>query len=78
MSVQPAASVNVSPMPPSVTDPNYRPLPGRLGNLTQQQQDTLDAFKKELKDEGVFVDRMDDAMLLRCDICLLWITLVAV
>jgi len=54
-------------MPPGITDPNYKPLPGRLGNLTQPQQDTLDAFKKELKDDGVFVqERMDDAMLLRC------------
>ncbi|KIK53129.1 hypothetical protein GYMLUDRAFT_250560 [Collybiopsis luxurians FD-317 M1] len=47
-------------------DPNYKPLPGRLGNLTVPQQHTLDMFKKELQEEGVFVeDRMNDAMLLR-------------
>ncbi|EIW81944.1 hypothetical protein CONPUDRAFT_54796 [Coniophora puteana RWD-64-598 SS2] len=53
-------------MPEGVTDPNYRPLPGRLGNLTVQQQHTLEKFKKELQDEGHFVpERMDDATLLR-------------
>lgn len=53
-------------MPPGVTDTNYKPLPGRLGNLTQQQQAILDAFRKSLQSEGVFVpERMDDAMLLR-------------
>ncbi|KIK59938.1 hypothetical protein GYMLUDRAFT_244713 [Collybiopsis luxurians FD-317 M1] len=47
-------------------DPNYKPLPGRLGNLTVPQQHALDMFKKELQEEGVFVeDRMDDATLLR-------------
>ncbi|CAL1701897.1 unnamed protein product [Somion occarium] len=60
------ASQNVSPMPEGVTDPNYKPLPGRLGNLTAQQQQVLDQFKKELQEEGHFVpERMDDAMLLR-------------
>lgn len=53
-------------MPEGVTDPNYKPLPGRLGNLTAQQQQVLDQFKKELQEEGHFVpERMDDAMLLR-------------
>lgn len=50
-----------------VTDPNYQPLPGRLGNLNQAQLIALDKFKKELQDEGYFVpERMDDATLLRC------------
>jgi hypothetical protein len=54
-------------MPPGVTDPNYQPPPGRLGNLTVPQQHALEKFKKELQDEGIFVpERMDDAMLLRC------------
>lgn len=53
-------------MPEGVTDPNYKPPPGRLGNLTAEQQETLNQFKKELQDEGHFVpERMDDAMLLR-------------
>jgi hypothetical protein len=53
-------------MPPGVTDPNYQPLPGRLGNLTVIQLHTLDKFKKELENEGHFVpERMDDATLLR-------------
>ncbi|OCH86026.1 hypothetical protein OBBRIDRAFT_821263 [Obba rivulosa] len=47
-------------------DPNYKPLPGRLGNLTPAQQEALDRFRKELQDEGHFVpERMDDATLLR-------------
>lgn len=53
-------------MPEGVTDPNYHPLPGRLGNLTIPQQHALEKFKKELQDEGHFVpERMDDATLLR-------------
>jgi len=53
-------------MPEGVTDPNYKPLPGRLGNLTVIQQHTLEKFKKELIEEGIFVEeRMDDALLLR-------------
>jgi hypothetical protein len=53
-------------MPEGVTDPNYQPQPGRLGNLTVVQLHTLEKLKKELKEEGVFVEeRMDDAMLLR-------------
>ena len=59
-------AASASPMPDSVTNPNYRPLPGRLGNLTVIQLHTLEKFKKELKEEGHFVEeRMDDAMLLR-------------
>lgn len=53
-------------MPPGVTDPNYEPPPGRLGNLSVTQQLTLDKFRKELQDEGHFVEeRHDDATLLR-------------
>jgi hypothetical protein len=60
------APASVSPMPPGVTDPNYKPLPGRLGNLTIPQQHALDKLKKELKEEDKFVpERMDDARLLR-------------
>ena len=60
------SSANASPMPQGVTDPNYKPLPGRLGNLTAQQQQALDQFRKEIQDEGWFVaERMDDATLLR-------------
>jgi len=59
-------AASASPMPEGVTDPNYKPLPGRLGNLTVQQLHTLEKFKKELQDEGHFVpERMHDAMLLR-------------
>jgi len=65
MSEMPQAA-SASPMPDSVTNPNYRPLPGRLGNLTVIQLHILEKFKKELKEEGHFVEeRMDDAMLLR-------------
>ncbi|KAG6874021.1 hypothetical protein C0995_007978 [Termitomyces sp. Mi166 len=52
--------------PPVVTDPNYRPLPGRLGNLTAEQQQILTTFKEQLTADGIFVpERMDDAFLLR-------------
>lgn len=59
-------AASASPMPPGVTDPNYHPLPGRLGNLTVTMQHALEKFKKELIEEGHFVEeRMDDAFLLR-------------
>jgi len=61
-----AERVNVSPMPPGVTDPDYKPLPGRLGNLTAAEQHALETLKKMLQDEGHFVpERMDDATILR-------------
>jgi len=60
---QPASA---SPMPPGVTDPNYKPLPGRLGNLTVVQLHALETLKKKLNEENKFVpERMDDATLLR-------------
>ncbi|TFY73625.1 hypothetical protein EWM64_g10385 [Hericium alpestre] len=60
------APSSASQLPPGITDPNYHPLPGRLGNLTIPQQHALETLKKELKEEGYFVEeRMDDAMLLR-------------
>lgn len=59
-------AASASPIPEGVTDPDYHPLPGRLGNLTIPQQHALEKFKKELEDEGYFVpERMDDATLLR-------------
>ena len=59
-------AASASPMPPGVTDPNYKPPPGRLGNLTVPQQHALETLKKQLKEEGHFVEgRMDDAALLR-------------
>ncbi|KAF5387698.1 hypothetical protein D9615_000005 [Tricholomella constricta] len=59
-------AASASPMPSGVTDPNYQPPPGRLGNLTVVQLHTLETFKKELIAEGIFVEeRMDDAFLLR-------------
>lgn len=59
-------AASASSLPEGITDPNYKPLPGRLGNLSVPQQHALDKFKKELVDEGTFVpERMDDAALLR-------------
>ncbi|KAH9916783.1 CRAL-TRIO domain-containing protein [Fomitopsis serialis] len=62
----PQQPASASQMPDGVTDPNYKPLPGRLGNLTVPQQHALDKLKKELQTEGHFVpERHDDALLLR-------------
>jgi len=61
--LQPASA---SAPPSGVTDPNYQPPPGRVGNLTVIQQHVLEKLKKELIAEGKFDEsRMDDAMLLR-------------
>ncbi len=61
---------SASPMPPGVTDPNYKPLPGRLGNLTVVQLHALETLKKKLNEENKFVaERMDDATLLRSVFC---------
>ena len=68
----PPQAASASPMPEGVTDPNYHPEPGRLGNLTVVQLHTLDKLRKELQEEGHFVEeRMTDAMLLRWVLCLL-------
>ena len=59
-------AASASPLPAGITDPNYKPPPGRLGNLTVPQQHALETLKKQLKEEGHFVEeRMDDATLLR-------------
>lgn len=48
------------------TDPNYKPPPGRVGNLTDAQAAALDKLKSEATSEGWLVpERMDDAMFLR-------------
>ncbi|TFK35018.1 CRAL-TRIO domain-containing protein [Crucibulum laeve] len=50
----------------TVDQPSYKIPPGHVGNLTTPQQQTLDKLKKELQDEGNWVEeRMDDAFLLR-------------
>jgi hypothetical protein len=60
------AQASASALPPGVTDPNYQPLPGRLGNLTVPQQHALETIRKEVQEEDAFVPgRMDDATLLR-------------
>jgi len=60
------APASASELPPGITDTNYSPLPGRLGNLTVPQQHALETIRKELQEENVFVpERMDDAALLR-------------
>jgi hypothetical protein len=44
----------------------YTPPPGRLGNLTPEQQHALDEFKELIKAEGIFAEeRHDDNLLLR-------------
>ncbi|KAG0287603.1 cytosolic factor, phosphatidylinositol/phosphatidylcholine transfer protein [Linnemannia gamsii] len=46
--------------------PNTDILPGRVGNLTAEQQHTLDEFKDLIKAEGIFVpERHDDHYILR-------------
>jgi len=65
-SVQAPVAASASPMPEGVTDPDYKPLPGRLGNLTVPQLHALEKLKKEVEDEGHYVpERMSDAMFLR-------------
>ncbi|EPS95002.1 hypothetical protein FOMPIDRAFT_1062919 [Fomitopsis schrenkii] len=61
-----AQPASASQLPPGVTDPNYQPAPGRLGNLTVPQQHALQKLKKELEADGHFLpERHDDALLLR-------------
>lgn len=60
-------AASASARPEGITDPNYQPPPGRLGNLSVPQQHALEKLRKEMKDEGRFVpERMDDTTLLRC------------
>lgn len=48
------------------TDAKWTPPPGRVGNLSPEQQKTLDAFRADLQKDGLFVEeRHDDATLLR-------------
>ena len=48
------------------TATTWTPQPGRVGNLTPEQQKALDDFRELLKSEGLFVvERGDDATLLR-------------
>lgn len=70
----PLEQASASAMPDGITDPNYHPLPGRVGNLTVPQQHALQTLKTQLQDEGHFVpERMDDAMLLRyVTLCVFW------
>lgn len=66
MSAPAPTPASASALPPGITDPDYSPLPGRLGNLTVPQQHALDTIRKALQDEDAFVpERMDDAALLR-------------
>lgn len=68
MSTEAPQAASASAMPEGVTDPNWKPLPGRLGNLSVTQQHALEKLKKELQEEGKFVpERMDDSTLLRYD-----------
>ncbi|KAF9980180.1 cytosolic factor, phosphatidylinositol/phosphatidylcholine transfer protein [Modicella reniformis] len=49
-----------------VADSTPELLPGRLGNLTPEQQHALDEFKELIKAEGIFVsERHDEHLLLR-------------
>jgi hypothetical protein len=62
-------AASASALPEGITDPNYKPLPGRLGNLTVPQQHALEKFKKELIEEEYYIEgepRMGDSTLLRC------------
>ncbi|KAL5508615.1 SEC14 [Sanghuangporus vaninii] len=62
----PTASSSSPSIPSGITDMNYKPPEGRVGNLTEAQERTLAQFKEELIKEGWFVEeRMDDATLLR-------------
>jgi len=62
----PSDHTDLAPIHPSVTVSGYKPPPGRLGNLVGPQESILEELKKQLKEEGDFVEeRMDDAALLK-------------
>ncbi|THU80021.1 CRAL/TRIO N-terminal domain-containing protein [Dendrothele bispora CBS 962.96] len=64
----PAEPLNPAPFDklPYKLDPNWKPEPGHVGNLTEEQQKALDELKEEIKKAGAWVEeRMDDAMVLR-------------
>ncbi|KAJ7713583.1 CRAL-TRIO domain-containing protein [Mycena maculata] len=68
MSGQQVVAASASALPEGITDPNYKPPPGRLGNLTVIQQHALEKIKKELAEEGYYIEgepRMSDATMLR-------------
>lgn len=45
---------------------SWTPPPGRVGNLTPEQQKALDEFRAQIKADGLYVtERHDDATLLR-------------
>ncbi|KAK7445188.1 cytosolic factor, phosphatidylinositol/phosphatidylcholine transfer protein [Stygiomarasmius scandens] len=51
---------------PYKLDPNWKPEPGHVGNLTPEQEKALEELKEEIKKEGAWVEeRMDDATVLR-------------
>ncbi|KAJ7745414.1 CRAL-TRIO domain-containing protein [Mycena maculata] len=62
------SSASASALPAGITDPTYKPNPGQLGNLTVIQQHALEKLKKELVEEGYYIEgepRMSDATMLR-------------
>jgi len=68
MSSASPATASASALPEGITDPNYKPNPGQLGNLTVVQQHSLEKLKKELAAEGYYIEgepRMSDATMLR-------------
>lgn len=61
-------AASASAMPEGISDPEYKPAEGHLGNLTVQQQHILQKFRKQLEEEGLYVpERHDDTNLLRYD-----------
>ncbi|CAB4378977.1 hypothetical protein RhiirA5_346863 [Rhizophagus irregularis] len=53
-------------MPPSTNSTEQQKYTGRIGSLSPQQEEILDKFRQEVKEEGIFDERRhDDACLLR-------------
>ncbi|KAJ7122339.1 CRAL-TRIO domain-containing protein [Mycena epipterygia] len=68
MSLDSKVAASASALPEGITDPNYKPLPGRLGNLSVIQQHSLEKLKKELIVAEYYIEgepRMSDVTLLR-------------